>query len=98
MMQAEIVLRYENEKVAEAIAKAVSPDNVKVPKGLKIETWTSENNVITSIIYEEERLGTFISTIDDLLSCITVVERTFAALQGFRFSRKRQAEYSRDFT
>ena len=80
-MEAEILLIYGDRREAEAVARAVSPDNVKVPRGLSIETEASDAKVYTSISYSGERIGTFISTIDDLLSCISVAERTFSAIK-----------------
>jgi len=80
-MEAEILLKYANRREAEAVARAVSPDNVKVPCGLSVETKASGSKVFTTISYSGERVGTFISTIDDLLSCISVAERTFSAIK-----------------
>jgi len=59
----------------------VSPDNVKTPEGLSIETFARDNRVITLIKYEGHNLQTFQSTIDDLLSCISVAEKTFSAVK-----------------
>ncbi len=77
-MEAEITLSYENEREAEAVVKAVSPDNVRVPSGLSIKTVRRGNKVLTSVTCEM-RLQTFIATIDDFLSCVSVAERTFSA-------------------
>ena len=73
-MEAEIILSYDNEREAEAIAKAISPDNVRVPPGLFIQTVRRDTRVFT-FIRCEKRLQTFISTIDDLLACVTTAER-----------------------
>ena len=64
-MEAEVRLYYENEREAEAVAKAVSPDNMNVPSGLFVETTTNESEVLTQIRCDL-RLQTFIATIDDL--------------------------------
>lgn len=72
---------YRKKREAEAVAEAVSPDNVKAPKGLIIETIRVERNVVTTIKYEEDKLGTFISTIDDFLSCVSVAEKAFSAVE-----------------
>jgi tRNA threonylcarbamoyladenosine modification (KEOPS) complex Pcc1 subunit len=74
-MQTEIVLDYEDRRTAEAIAKAVSPDNLKTPKGLSVKTTCAESKVITTIKCHNG-FGTFIATIDDLLSCISTAEKT----------------------
>ena len=75
-MEAELRLVYKNEREAEAVAKAVSPDNVEVPQGLFIETVQKGFEVITKVKYQN-RLQTLIATLDDLLACISVAEKTF---------------------
>jgi tRNA threonylcarbamoyladenosine modification (KEOPS) complex Pcc1 subunit len=77
-LEAEIILHYGNEREAEAVAKAVSPDNVRVPSGLSVKTVRRGRKVLTSVTCEM-RLQTFIATIDDFLSCVSVAERTFSA-------------------
>jgi tRNA threonylcarbamoyladenosine modification (KEOPS) complex Pcc1 subunit len=75
-LEAEIRLSYQNEREAEAVAKAVSPDNVEVPPGLHIETLRSGSDVHTTIECQT-RLQTLIATIDDLLACVSVAEKAF---------------------
>ena len=75
-MEAEIWLSYKNEREAEAVAKAVSPDNVEVPQGLFIETVQNGSEVITKVECQT-RLQTLIATLDDLLACVSVAEKTF---------------------
>ena len=75
-MEAEICLTYKNEREAEAVAKAVAPDNIQVPQGLIIETVRNGSDVLTTIECQT-RLQTLIATIDDLLACVSVAEKTF---------------------
>jgi hypothetical protein len=75
-LEAEIRLSYGNERKAEAVAKAVSPDNVDVPSGLGIETVRNGSEVHTKIECQT-RLQTLVATIDDLLACVSVAEKTF---------------------
>ena len=74
-MEATITLEYADEKTAEAIADAVSPDNWKVPVGLTIKTVRKGCAVVTEI-EAETGLATFIATIDDLLSSASTAEKT----------------------
>ena len=74
-MEATITLEYGNAKTAEAIANAVSPDNFKTPAGLFIKTFRRDNRVVTEI-RAEEKLATFIATIDDLLFSASTAEKT----------------------
>jgi tRNA threonylcarbamoyladenosine modification (KEOPS) complex Pcc1 subunit len=80
-LEAEIILAYDSPLEAEAIAEAVSPDNVKVPLGLSIKTVRRKAKVLTRIECEESRFGTFISTIDDFLSCVSVAEKALSAVK-----------------
>lgn len=73
-MEAEIALDYEDEAIARAIASAVSPDNLKTPSSLSVETIWKGGKVFTKIECERG-FPTFIATIDDLLSCISIAEK-----------------------
>ena len=74
-MEAKITLSYTDAKTAEAIAKAVSPDNRVTPEGLKIETVQQGTEVVTEINCAG-KLSTFTATIDDLLFCASTAEKT----------------------
>lgn len=82
-MEAEIILEYDEARVAEAVARAVSPDNFKTPKGLSIKTMWKNRNVITTINCKG-KLPTFIATIDDLLFCAATAEKTLQAVKKFK--------------
>lgn len=73
-MHAELTLEYGDSKVAEAIARAVSPDNFKTPKGLSIRTVRKANKVITKLDHDG-KFSTFIATIDDLLFSVSTAEK-----------------------
>jgi hypothetical protein len=75
-LEAEIRLFYGSEREAEAVARAVSPDNVEVPSGLIVETVRSGCEVHATIQCET-RLETLIATVDDLLACVSVAEKSF---------------------
>jgi tRNA threonylcarbamoyladenosine modification (KEOPS) complex Pcc1 subunit len=79
-LETEIILEYEDEKVAETTAKAVSPDNYKAPKGLSIKTTWDKNRVIT-VIRCRGKFSTFIATIDDLLFCVSTAEKTIKTIK-----------------
>ncbi len=82
-MEAEIRLCYGNEREAEAVAKAVSPDNVEVPSGLTVKTVRKRAEVLTRVECQT-RLQTFIATLDDLLSCVSVAEKSFTVAKKFK--------------
>lgn len=83
-MEAKITLIYRDQKEAKAISKAISPDNFKTPENLHIETANIQNRVITTVKYNREKFMTFQSTIDDILSCISVAEMTINTIKKIR--------------
>jgi tRNA threonylcarbamoyladenosine modification (KEOPS) complex Pcc1 subunit len=77
-LEAKIALKYKTSLEAKAIANAVSPDNLKTPQGLSVETARRGNKVVNKIKCET-KLQTFMATIDDLLSAVSVAERALSA-------------------
>lgn len=61
--------------MAKSVAAAVSPDNVSFQR-LLVDTRREASKVIT-LVRCEMKIETFTSTIDDLLSSISVAERAF---------------------
>lgn len=79
-LQATITLEYADAKTAEAVAKAVSPDNLKAPCGLQVNTVRDHCKVVTEIVCEG-KLATFTATIDDLLFSASTAEKTLQAIK-----------------
>ena len=75
-MEAKIRLNYQNEREAQAVAQAVSPDNMELPSGLYVKTVRNGSEVLTTVQCQT-RLQTLIATLDDLLACVSVAEKTF---------------------
>ena len=80
-MKTKIVLKYENEREAKTVSQAVSPDNMKTPMHLGVDTFDVGNQVVASVNYEGDNIMTLASTIDDLLRCATIAEKTFLAIR-----------------
>lgn len=80
-MEAEISFSYRSALEADAVARAVSPDNIKVPKGLSVKTEHRRSKVMTKITCRTKIL-TFMSTIDDLLSAVSVAERSISSVKS----------------
>ena len=78
-MEATITLEYADEKLAKAVANAVSPDNFKTPHKLFVKTVTEHGKVITTIKFEG-KMATFTATIDDLLFNATAAEKALKAI------------------
>jgi hypothetical protein len=79
-LEATITLEYADAKTAEAVAKAVSPDNFKTPECLQVNTVQDDTKVITKIQCDG-KLATFTATIDDLLFSASTAEKTLHVLK-----------------
>jgi tRNA threonylcarbamoyladenosine modification (KEOPS) complex Pcc1 subunit len=79
-LDATITLEYDDEKTAEAICRAVSPDNFQTPLGLSVRTVRRENKVITEI-KAETKIATFNATIDDLLFSASTAEKALGIIK-----------------
>jgi cell fate regulator YaaT (PSP1 superfamily) len=79
-LEATVTLEYADAKIAEAVAKAVSPDNFKTPIGLQVKTVREERKVVTEIQCEG-KLSTFTATIDDLLFSASTAEKTLRTIK-----------------
>jgi hypothetical protein len=71
----QIQIVYSDEKTAKAIQKAITPDNIGAPNGIHIMTFV--NGVTLEIkVHSERSIGSLVSTLDDLLSCVKAAEKT----------------------
>lgn len=77
-MKAKIRVSLSNSKEAEAVSKALQPDDAETPSYLKVTT-ISKGRYIESEIICQGRLETLISTIDDILSSVVLVKKTLSA-------------------
>ncbi|MEM3702797.1 MAG: KEOPS complex subunit Pcc1 [Candidatus Bathyarchaeia archaeon] len=73
-LKAEIAIKCDDVKIAEAVTKAVSPDNFKVPPGLSVKTKMKGQRVLAHIRCKG-KFQTFIATVDDLLFAISLAEK-----------------------
>jgi hypothetical protein len=72
--EAWLTIRFKNSKIAKAVAKAVSPDNATAPKDLTVETISKGKKVYCKVVCFKSA-ETFLATLDDLLSSISMAER-----------------------
>lgn len=79
-MKAKIRVSFSNSREAEAVSKALQPDDVETPSYLKVETISKGRRIESNIICEG-KLETLISTIDDILSSVVMVKRTLSAMR-----------------
>ena len=78
MIEARIVLRYEDERTAESIFEAVSPDDFE-SSDFTVNSSRIGRNVVAEI--KCLKLGTLIETLDDMLSCVQIAEKTIKNLK-----------------
>ena len=64
-------IEINSEKEIDTLINALTPDNVRVPKGLNIDM-RSENKYLIIDIQCENGSGTFLNTIDELLEHISL--------------------------
>jgi hypothetical protein len=77
--EAELILRYNDEETARAVVEAVSPDNYQAPEGLELSVERRKTE-ITVKVHCSKGVGSLISTLDDLLSCLATAEKTLNGL------------------
>ncbi len=82
-MEAKITLEYSDQKMAKAVANAISPDNFKTPPGLEVKTAKEDKKVVTQI-HCEGKLATFTATIDDLLFSASTAEKTLNTISKMK--------------
>jgi tRNA threonylcarbamoyladenosine modification (KEOPS) complex Pcc1 subunit len=79
-LEAQITLEYADERTADAVAKAVSPDNFKAPSSLSIATVRKGKLVLTEV-KTNGSFATFLATIDDLLFCVSTAEKALCIIK-----------------
>jgi hypothetical protein len=77
--ETKIQLKYKDNFTATAIQKAIIPDNIGIPDGIKIWVYV-EQNILRIEAYSNRNLGSLVSTLDDLLSCIQSAEKALEDL------------------
>ncbi|MCD6530336.1 hypothetical protein J7L06_08665 [Candidatus Bathyarchaeota archaeon] len=78
MIEAKVVLKCAGEDEAESVFEAVSPDDFEAPR-FTVKTSRSRREVIVEV--RCRKLGSLIETLDDLLSCVQIAERTIKILK-----------------
>lgn len=72
-MHARITCSYTDERTCRAVVAALTPDNLRVPKGLKISTVQRGRRMVTEVQLDG-RAETLLATVDDLLACALAAE------------------------
>jgi len=77
--EATVTIQYVDQRTAEAILRAIEPDNLTTPEGVKIEAEAS-GGVVTINVECRRGIGSLVATLDDLLSCIQAAEAAIGEL------------------
>lgn len=85
-MEVKIILEYDDITIAKSVVDAVSPDNLKTPKGLSIKTLRRAEKILTRI-RSKGKLPTLIATVDDLLFCVSTAEKAVLAIMKTKCER-----------
>jgi len=75
-----IDIHYEDSKTARSIMEAISPDNLDAPEGIDVATKV-EGDILKISISCSRDIGSLLSTVDDLLSCIQAAERAIDEIE-----------------
>jgi len=79
--EATVTIQYVDQRTAEAILRAIEPDNLTTPEGVKIEAEAS-GGVVTINLECRRGVGSLVATLDDLLSCIQAAEAAIGELSA----------------
>jgi hypothetical protein len=77
--EATLTIQYVDQRTAEAVLKAIEPDNLTTPEGVEIEA-TAAGGVVTINVGCTRGIGSLVATLDDLLSCIQAAEAAIGEL------------------
>ncbi|MCK4399562.1 hypothetical protein KAV46_01145 [Candidatus Bathyarchaeota archaeon] len=77
--EATVTIQYRDRRTAEAILRAIEPDNLTTPEGVKIEA-EARGGVVTIKVECRRGIGSLVATLDDLLSCIQAAEKAIEEL------------------
>ena len=73
-IESSMKIEFDNKREIDTIISVLTPDNVRIPEGLKIDI-RSENKYLIIDIQCENGSGTFLNTIDELLEHISLSRR-----------------------
>lgn len=74
-----ITIKFIDDETAQILLNAVTPDNIKLPKDLKIKMSRKGSEIKISIKCKKG-IGSMLNTIDDLLECISAAEKVLKKL------------------
>ncbi|HEX5920919.1 MAG TPA: KEOPS complex subunit Pcc1 [Nitrososphaeraceae archaeon] len=73
-IESSMKIEFDSKREIDTMISVLTPDNVRIPEGLKIDI-RSENKYLIIDIQCENGSGTFLNTIDELLEHISLSRR-----------------------
>ncbi len=77
--EAELSLSYADAETARAVNDAVGPDNYQAPEGMEVSVKVQGERIDIRVVCPKG-VGSLISTLDDLLSCLAAAEKTIGSV------------------
>jgi len=74
-----ITITYGSPEAARSIMDAIAPDNLGAPEGMSIDARV-DGGTLSVTVKSSRGLGSLVSTLDDLLSCIQAAEAALRQL------------------
>lgn len=78
--ETEIKIQYDDSQTANAVLQSITPDNMTIPEGITLNANVIERSLIIQVQCTKS-LGSLVSTLDDLLSCIQSAEKSIEEVQ-----------------
>lgn len=72
---------YSNTEIAELVFNSIQPDNTNLPSYIDLQS-TIKNRILLFKIKSWKKLGSLFYAIDDLLQCISSIEKLKAAINN----------------
>ena len=79
MMRVHLTINFAEDAYADRVLESVSPDNMPLPAGLKIEV-TRSGRILSCVIESTRGLDSLRATLEDLTSAIDLTMRTHEAI------------------
>lgn len=80
-IEAELAMRFIDEKVTEVVTRALAPDNDPLPSGLNLEMLRDGNVVIFRILCRRP-VRSLLATLDDILSMSILALKCLRSVEG----------------
>lgn len=83
-VKAVVKIVYLNAKVAKLIFDSTQPDNINLPSYIEIQSAIKDNSLVFKIKSWKE-LGSLLYAVDDLLQCISSIEKLKTVINNLEF-------------